>query len=276
MLMGTRVWSGFGLLVLSACANDTSLIGGIPLDNAAPVASVNAATDYAPLDTALFDGSASYDPDGAIASWTWEVLDRPDGSNSTMIPIDGGRRAQFFVDLAGDYTIRLTVRDEHGAPDSATATINAIPWQALHVQLSWDTNNTDIDLHLVDEDAGGSFCALPNDCFYGNTNPDWGSYGSYADDPRLDIDNVTGYGPENINLDAPEASGRYGVFVHYYRDNGGPSEARIRIYLDGVLKWEGTQILDTTNETWNVATIDWPTQQVTVNGNLFDSLCSSF
>src|SRR5687768_16378383 len=119
MLMKTRVWSGFGLLVLSACTNDTSLIGGIPLDNAAPVASVSAATDYAPLDTALFDGSASYDPYGAIASWTWEVLDRPDGSSSTMIPIDGGRRAQFFVDLAGDYTIRLTVRDDHGASDSA-------------------------------------------------------------------------------------------------------------------------------------------------------------
>lgn len=262
--------------LLSGCDNDNRLVG-IPLDNEPPIASMNGATEYSPLETALFDGSASHDVDGEIVGWQWEVLDRPQGSSSSLVPFDGGRRAEFFVDLAGDYTVRLTVTDDGGASDATEMTISAVPWQALHVQLSWDTAGTDVDLHLVNEWAGGVFCGLPYDCFYGNKNPNWGSFSSSADDPSLDIDDISGFGPENVNLDAPDAIGRYRVVVHYYRDNGqGPSEARVRIYLGGVLKWEGTQILSSTNKTWNAATIDWASQDVTVNGNLFDSPCSSF
>ena len=260
------------VFALSACENDNSL-RNIPLSNNGPVAVIeSAATSFAPLDVTSFDGSASHDEDGSISDFQWTVIERPLGADPTneFVEINGGRQAEFFVDLAGDYKIRLQVIDNDGGSDIEEFEFSAVPWQAVHVQLSWNKPRADIDLHLVSDTNMGSFYSSPYDCYFGNPNPNWGSFNSEADDPHLDIDDVEGYGPENINLDLPSANTSYHVYVHSYDDDGdGTVQARVRIYLSGELKWEGTQNLTTTGKVWNVGTIAWPTGSIQPNGTIF-------
>lgn len=55
------------------------------------------------------------------------------------------------------------------------------------------------------------------DSTYANRNPDWGIVGDPSDDPRLDIDDPYGYGPENISLNGP-VEGDYLIQVHFCND----------------------------------------------------------
>jgi uncharacterized protein YfaP (DUF2135 family) len=69
----------------------------------------------------------------------------------------------------------------------------------LRVVLSWDTQGTDLDLHVVGPDGAHAW--------YGNrVMPNGGA---------LDVDVTTGYGPEIFSSAAP-ASGNYHVYVNYY------------------------------------------------------------
>jgi hypothetical protein len=80
------------------------------------------------------------------------------------------------------------------------------------------------------------------DCAYANRTPEWGVRGR-ADDPSLDIDDVSGDGPEVITLNEP-GDGSYRVLVHYCQDRLGtePSDATIEIVDEGeVLATVGPQ-----------------------------------
>lgn len=268
--MNVRVAAVLTAFALAAC-NDSSLVS-IPLENNPPTAVINGGQPvYQPLDTATFDALSSTDPDGHIAAYHWQVTARPLGSNATIEELDGGRYAEFFVDLAGDFTVRLTVIDTDGLSDTETFSFSAVPYEAVHVQLTWDKDRADVDLHLTNETAGGQFYTQPWDCFFANPEPNWGASSIASDDPRLDIDDTEGFGPENINLDAPEDGSRYHVYVHYYSDDGmGATTARIRIYLTGELKWEGTKTLSGTGKVWDVARIDWPSGAIQPVGTVFN------
>jgi len=162
----------------------------------------------------------------------------------------------------------------------------------------WNVNamndTSDVDLHLKRSpnarwfDAGAS----GDDCFYMNckvcdtyneaecraeiaeynANPDrpppsqvqW-SAPLDTDDPRLDLDDVEGQGPENLNINAPR-NGTYRLGVHYYEDDGfGPSTVSVRIFCEGgVVEQFGPLILDDVGdgggprtEFWEVADIEW-------------------
>ncbi|MGI5225878.1 PKD domain-containing protein [Actinoallomurus sp. CA-142502] len=58
-----------------------------------------------------FDGSGSSDPDGSIASYSWDF---GDGSTGT------GATPQHTYAAAGDYTVKLTVTDDRGGTDAAS------------------------------------------------------------------------------------------------------------------------------------------------------------
>jgi hypothetical protein len=95
--------------------------------NKAPVA--NAGSDQtitAPASTVNLDGSASYDPDGTITSYSW-VLKTGTGS----ITISNGNTSNPSVAglTPGTYSFQLTVTDNSGATstDLTTITVNAKP-----------------------------------------------------------------------------------------------------------------------------------------------------
>jgi PKD repeat protein len=66
--------------------------------------------------TVAFDGSASHDSDGSIASWTWAFGDGGTGSGATT---------SHTYSAVGTYTATLTVTDNKGATGSATVSISA-------------------------------------------------------------------------------------------------------------------------------------------------------
>ncbi len=71
-------------------------------------------TNPDPGDVVAFDGSASSDPDGTIVAWEWDFGDGTTGSGVVVnhaFPADG------------TYTVTLTVRDDDGATDSVSHTV---------------------------------------------------------------------------------------------------------------------------------------------------------
>lgn len=209
--------------------------------------------------TIAIDGSESFDPGGfEPLRYQWSIVQRPSGSD-VDIPLDPDDQsvADVYVDVAGAWAVELVVFNElDTASEPALCAFGAAPDDALYVELSWNTPNADMDLHLIEGTATDIF-QVPEDCNWCNPAPNWGAGGS-ADDPRLDIDDLAGFGPENINIFDPRP-GVYQVKVHHFRRNGdtGPVNASIRVWIDGI---EQTTMplsnLMEHNEVWDVGTID--------------------
>ncbi len=226
-----------------------------------------------PLKTLEFRGDRSSDPDGAVAGYQWSILSRPEGSTAQFEPSDTAANPTFFLDLAGEYVFELQVTDDRGMPscEPALTVVQVTPDEAIHVQLVWhtprdqdetDRNGSDLDLHFLH--PMGFWFDLPFDCYFRNGNPDWGRMGNGRDDPSLDIDDVDGAGPENINLDDPEDGYVYRVGIHYYDDHDfGPALATVRIYINGRLRYEhADRRMPDTNYFWEVANISWPSGDI--------------
>ncbi len=176
--------------------------------------------------------------------------------------------AAIALNAAGTYKIRMDVTDDAGTPACAPVLLDVtvVPDDKLHIELTWDTPNDKDPTDVGDKDSGkkdGKFIgsdfdlhfAHPNamtvtkpakftngpldpwftpcwDCYLLNAKPPWGD-SSTDDDPRLDLDDKDGWGPENTNIHVPEPGALYFVGVHDWNDNGfGSSTPRVRIYLD--------------------------------------------
>lgn len=88
--------------------------------NVLPVAAASAdvTTGEAPL-TVTFSSAGSTDPDGTIASYSWDFGDSS-APSSDPDPVH-------VYAAAGEFTATLTVTDNHGATDSASVTITVAP-----------------------------------------------------------------------------------------------------------------------------------------------------
>lgn len=232
-----------------------------------PVADAGHDAEVQPLDTVALDGSKSYDPDGyEIVAMEWTVVSRPDGSTADLSD-RASVKPQFFADLAGDYVFELTVQNEKGVWDSTPdqVVITALPLDGFYVQLAWDAGN-DLDLHLL---HGNSALFSQGDCNYCNQRPSWNASGQ-ADDPSLDWDVISGFGPETITIDDP-SSDTYRVGVHYYGENGldrcvgacAAATATVSVYISGSLAATFHQNFANQGELWEAAEIEWPSGVVT-------------
>jgi len=154
---------------------------------------------------------------------------------------------------------------------SASATPPALEDTGLHVRLEWSTNSTDVDLHLLGPSNGGIWdCTL--DCNFANPNPSWGDPLSDLDNPYLDLDDVDGYGPENINIQDP-APGVYTVVVHYWTDHGGdvPLATVHALSYGEVVATIGPQALNIVGDVWYAFEIEFPGNVVRPLGSLGSS-----
>lgn len=278
-------------------------ISGQGSDNQCPVAVVtDALINALPRDIIELDGALSTDvdgPGGRPVQYEWRVTQRPDGSTSSPVerfqdpsrPIDTGipdddttPTALFLADLAGSYTLELAVTDNLGltAPSeacpqpAAIVRIEARVESDVHVEVVWntpddpdqtDSDGTDVDLHLRHPN-GRNWSVAPLDCYYANAEPDWGPVGE-AGNPRVELDDINGAGPEIISLDTAEDTtafdgSYYRVGVHYYRADNfatggtwGPSEVTTRIYLQGELAGEWIAVMADSGNFWEVADIVW-------------------
>ncbi|MDO9618598.1 MAG: DUF2135 domain-containing protein [Pseudomonas sp.] len=123
----------------------------------------------------------------------------PSGSNNVEVRSPDGqqtRRVQFYNQGSGETPAKL------------------------RVVLAWDTDNTDLDLHLVTPDGGH--------VWYGERG--------LANGAALDVDVTTGYGPEMIASPTPQP-GQYLVYVNYYGGAGASALTTAQITL---ISQEGT------------------------------------
>ncbi len=166
------------------------------------------------------------------------------------------RRANFE---AGFWAVRSTDPNspEQRVEVSAIATPPPLDEIGLHVRLEWDTDLTDVDLHLLG--PNGQLWTCEGDCYFSNPQPNWGDPNDFVDDPFLDVDDVDGFGPENINLETP-APGTYRVVVQYWDDHGGDvPESVVEVLSFGqVVGRYGPRRTADTNDVWQVVDIDWP------------------
>ena len=202
------------------------------------------------------DGRASNDPNGLDLSYTWELLSKPDGSASELSFVDTEQaEVPMLIDLAGPYEVQLTVTNEEDTPSVPTKCgIIAIPEDNIRVELIWDGPTSDLDLHLGETRDVELFD--PGDANWCNQSPNWGNNGS-DDDPRLDIDDRGGYGPENINLLDP-VDGEYPVRVHYFDDNNDDLvTATVTVWSKEFELYKGSKVM-ARDEVWDVGQVNWP------------------
>jgi len=179
--------------------------------------------------------------DRGVDSAMWSLLEAPPGSSRPAPTPDDAPRASFVPDVAGEFRVRLMVTDEDGERDQCTTVVRAVPLEGLRVELSWDPpgrscpqnpgaacDSSDLDLHLLRASNGLGWSSA-DDCHWLNCNSaarrtlPWSQPG-LADDARLDLDDVTGHGPENINIDRPSERS-YRVGVHFYDAEGDDRQA---------------------------------------------------
>lgn len=94
---------------------------------------------------------------------------------------------------------------------------------ALFTELRWNTDDSDVDLHLLPPNSTINDLWTDIDCYFLHKNPLWGAF--------LDIDDVNGWGPEHITIPNYILSGEYTLYIHYYDNHGavGPTNAFISV-----------------------------------------------
>lgn len=142
---------------------------------------------------------------------------------------------RFTPDLSGEYVLLATVYDDVDQTASCTTRILAYGQEGLRVEMFWNTNRTDMDLHLL-HPYGDYWQDAEYDCYWRSCVPGtaytyrlYESYWGYGALPTLDIDDVNGLGPENINLQSP-ITGTYRVGVVSFAGGG---DVTVRIYCGG-------------------------------------------
>jgi hypothetical protein len=248
-----------------------------------------------PLDNVILslEDSRASTPGGSIVRWQWSIGRRPPGSNvlltdetaeSTGFNFDNGD--DLGVDVAGEYTVRAVVFDDLdiSSVNECDITFEAIPKDEFLVQLTWDTNTNDMDLHVTKQASNGDFCFSSTsfgtdvggffsrdcsnglDCNYatcrGSTRPQWDAVAGVSEgDPSLDIDDLSGFGPENINVDVM-SPGLYLIGVNgYSTTSANPvSGCTVRIFVHGRLAGEFFAEIGN-DDWWEVALVRWPADE---------------
>ncbi|MEZ4388963.1 MAG: hypothetical protein R3D98_15565 [Candidatus Krumholzibacteriia bacterium] len=183
------------------------------------------------------------------------VIDR-DRDAIYHLPLENGAFEQVVILPGADETrrVHLNVSAQSGLrrEEARGGFMAAITPADFRATLFWDTNGTDVDLWVTDPDG--------EKCYF--------AHKTTASGLELDVDDVTGYGPENITGEADLPPGDYLVQVHYYSDHGTglASDCTVLITLlegteaESVVPYE--QVI-TDNQVWTVCTVTWDGAQVT-------------
>lgn len=173
---------------------------------------------------------------GGVGSYNWTV---PTGQTT-----------------GNDFKIRLTT--SNALTDSSDVNFTIMTPQKIQVELSWNTNDTDVDTHYLRSPYTRNNSTY--DCYYANRTPNWGTDGH----PVLDRDDTNGFGPEITTHNDP-GTATYQYHVYYWSDHSHPTPATtatVKVWVNGVLKGTWNQTI-TNNQWWKVFSVAWPSGTVT-------------
>jgi hypothetical protein len=249
--------------VSDACTANIVAVDTKPL----AVCSVAPNPAIALVDAVTWSGVGSSDPAGGALTYAWTLAVKPGGSAVGMPggPAGNPDRSGFVADMAGIYTGQLVVTNPYGvSSDPCLVDLDVVPAEDLWVEMFWSNGGEDMDLHLV-RDTG----ALDSnkDCYFANCTGGnglaWGVTGT-DDNPFLDLDDIPGTGPENINIAVPEAL-VYHVWVNDYPGSvrNADTDVTVNVYLAGALAWTGSHTIGGEDADVWFADIDWATRTVT-------------
>ena len=222
---------------------------------------------HPPFEFATWQGHDSYDSNGyTLTVYDWSLVSVPTGSAAGMPNCNNTADCgPFSPDLGGSYTAQLYIENQLGQSDTCTAVLEAVPLEDLWIEMYWVHSQDDMDLHLL---APGGTPRTNTDCYYSNcvySSPDWGQTGYAGDNPSLDLDDIPGTGPENINIPDPE-TGTYTVFVDDYsgstNDYTGGNDVTVNVYINGSLMWSDTRTMSGEGPDMYYCTVDWPSGNV--------------
>mgnify|MGYP003663676276 CR=1 FL=1 len=243
-----------------------------PVGNPVAVCSVAPNPVHPPIETATWDGSASYDEDGyAIVAYDWSLMSKPVGSAIPAFHVSDALVPDFQPDLAGEYVAKLVVTNELGETDTCDVILESIPAEDLWVEMYWTQAPDDMDLHLINSANWVAALETSNDCYYLNCTGGWGGSVEWGipgdeDNPSLDLDDIYGTGPENINIEQPQPT-IFTVVVHDYTgstpDTYDANEVTVNIYTNGALQWTDTKLISGDGSYTPFCHIDWATQLIT-------------
>lgn len=230
-----------------------------------------------PLDDVELTGvdSRAGRPERRVVSYRWELLQKP--QDSTVLLTDGASMVTALafnsngverrgLDVVGTYVVGLTVTDDVGVRNGSPALLTLVtrPDADLHIQLTWEDTQSDVDLHLVQNVRANRFSQ--QDCYYANCvdrRLHW--FDQEVANPRLDVDDTDGNGPENLAIPRPN-NGRYFVGVHLFARHGhtGDINAHVKIFVGGTLRVERSRSMSGCQSYWTVAQLDWQNSAATI------------
>jgi hypothetical protein len=246
-----------GTLVILSDDPDTpelsiELTGGeVDPDIDYPEARITGEDTVNPPELVLLDGSSSTPGDSAppedqTLSYAWSIVGAPAHSNASLLS-DDEAAAHLDVDVAGDYSVQLIVTDATGASSApAVHSVRARPVEELYIALTWDTVDSDLDLHVL---PSGATWFGDEDLSYCNTETSWSTgTGTHSGDDE------DGFGPETVTItDLNDTA--FHIGVHYFSDNGGmTTEAAVTVFMNGELHGE-VAISLAHNDFWNAGYI---------------------
>ncbi|SIN81540.1 PKD domain-containing protein [Chitinophaga niabensis] len=107
-----------------------------------------------PVNSVQLDGSASSDPDGSIASYSWRKLGGPAGGNITVT--SASRTTVTGYTLEGVYVYELTVTDNQGLSASSNVTITVNPEVINKPPVAQTSGDVNITLPVTTATLDGS------------------------------------------------------------------------------------------------------------------------
>lgn len=169
----------------------------------------------------------------------------------TRLPLSAtGAFSAGTVAQTGDNTLILRLDTDQGREARVLHFTGSFAQQALWTELRWNTNGTDVDLHLLPE---GGLGWSSEDCYYGNRRPNWGA--------ELDVDDTDGFGPEHITANQI-TPGRYELFVHYYSTHGSTQPTTPSIVIDtgagSTTTLSCPQVMLARHDLWRVGYLTFP------------------
>jgi chitinase len=118
------MWRWLGLVVfVAAGCRTTELNVELTPTNANPHADAGTGSTYLVGSTIVLDGTGSFDPDGEIRSYRWELTTPPAGASVLVDP--SASATTYMLTTAGVYVFELTVADNEGATATSAVTFVA-------------------------------------------------------------------------------------------------------------------------------------------------------